>query len=111
MTCGFVASPPADCEGVLDLAIVLDSSGSITDTGAENWNITKNFVADLTRRFNVGQDSNQVRVSGKQGSNDTYMYHNMPISHFVLVSVLGMDKRKKRKRVFCCCLLGRCDIL
>ena len=76
-----------ECQQALDLAIILDSSGSITDTGAENWNITKNFVANLTRRFNVGQGSSQVRVSGEavftedRGTISNILYPKWPRNH------------------------------
>ena len=53
----------SECGNVLDLAFIIDSSGSITDRGPQNWNLTRLFIAEMSKRFNVGQAANQVRVS------------------------------------------------
>ena len=88
-----------DCEGAFDLAIILDSSGSITDTGTENWNITKNFVADLTRRFNVGQGSNQVRVSRKAvfAEEGTISNIKYPVAQGLIVNRKAKQNKTKQK--------------
>jgi len=47
-----------DC--ILDLTYIVDSSGSINDKDPRNWNITLEFLVNLTRLFVVGPDNVQV---------------------------------------------------
>ena len=47
----------ADCSGDIDFYIILDTSGSIPE---EDFEMAKNFMADLVSGFNIGE--NNVRV-------------------------------------------------
>jgi len=53
-----------DClrTGLVDLAFVVDSSGSINYKDPRNWDITKEFLVNVTRLFNIGPDYVQVAV-------------------------------------------------
>ena len=46
----------------LDLNFVLDSSGSINDKGAGNWNIILQFVSNVVRHFRIGRNDVQVAL-------------------------------------------------
>jgi len=48
----------AEC--FLDLVFVVDSSGSINYKDARNWNITKEFLVNVTRLFTIGPDDVQI---------------------------------------------------
>ena len=48
----------AEC--LLDLAFVVDSSGSINFKGPTNWDTTLQFVANVTRQFVIGPSNVQV---------------------------------------------------
>ncbi len=53
------------CEEILDICLILDSSGSIRDNnprdGAyDNWNLVRQFVADLMDYFHIGRDRTRV---------------------------------------------------
>ena len=52
----------SDCDSVFDLALIIDSSGSIEDAGVGNFARTLQFLADLTSRFSVGSGDQQLRV-------------------------------------------------
>ena len=45
---------------LLDLNFVVDSSGSINFKGATNWDITLQFVANVTSQFTIGPNNVQV---------------------------------------------------
>jgi len=47
-------------ECFVDLAYVVDSSGSINYKDARNWDITKEFLVNLTREFTIGSSDVQV---------------------------------------------------
>ena len=53
---------PGDCTGVLDLAIVLDSSGSINEADGGNWNRILGFIQDVARRFPISRTAVQIAV-------------------------------------------------
>ena len=48
----------ADC--YVDLNFVVDSSGSINYRGPTNWDATLQFIANVTRQFDIGPDDVQV---------------------------------------------------
>jgi len=48
----------AEC--FLDLTFIVDSSGSITEKGPENWNTSLQFVANVVRQFTIGPNNVQV---------------------------------------------------
>jgi len=48
---------------LMDLAFVIDHSGSITDhqpAGVDNWGFVLNFMISAVQRFNVGPDRTHV---------------------------------------------------
>jgi len=47
-----------DC--ILDLVYIVDSSGSINFKDPRNWNITLEFLVNVTRQFTIGPDDVQV---------------------------------------------------
>jgi len=47
-----------DC--ILDLAFVVDSSGSINYKDPRNWDITREFLVNVTSLFNIGPENVQV---------------------------------------------------
>lgn len=44
-------------EKVVDLAFVMDSSGSV---GEENWEVMKQFAVNITKEYSIGPDCMQV---------------------------------------------------
>lgn len=75
-TCGLCNDPKynhvvstATCHPTqpVDLIFVLDGSGSIT---SESFAQMKNFVAEFTKNFDVGNDANQMRIGIVQYSSD-----------------------------------------
>jgi hypothetical protein len=57
-----------DCQGVLDLGFVIDSSGSIQEKDPGNWDILLKFVRDVINRFTIGEQA--VRVGAVVYSNN-----------------------------------------
>ena len=49
-----------ECLTLLDLAFIVDASGSIIETDSEGWNRVKNFLVQVVNSVTVGRD--QVRV-------------------------------------------------
>ena len=44
----------------MDLAFIIDGSGSIERSGQGNFNKVLNFVKDVTRRFDVSKDETNI---------------------------------------------------
>ena len=57
------ARPSHACDDIIDLVLVVDSSGSIRETpedgSVDNWQLVKNFLTNLTQLFDVGQVMSQ----------------------------------------------------
>jgi hypothetical protein len=56
-----------DCPNILDLALILDSSGSIRhsnpwDRSYDNWDLATQFLSDLVQNLNVGLDHTRVAL-------------------------------------------------
>ena len=53
---------PYNCKSdvILDIAFLIDSSGSIEDSGKGNYDVVKRFIIDLIQHLDVGPNSNQV---------------------------------------------------
>lgn len=56
------------CTAVLDLALVVDSSGSINDADPANWDLVRTFTQEIARRFTIGE--NAVRIGVTKFSNN-----------------------------------------
>ena len=52
----------ADCVTRADIGFIIDSSGSIRDKGANNWNLMLDFMARIVRSVDVGRDDVHVAV-------------------------------------------------
>ena len=50
------------CQSTVDLAFLVDSSGSINDANPNNWNITLNFVITLIDRFVISAAATHVAL-------------------------------------------------
>ena len=77
------------CAGSFDLAFVIDSSGSIEEKGAGNWNVVLQFVANVINRFTIGQ--NAVRAAlvryGETANVEFYLneyYNNAAMTNRIL---------------------------
>ena len=58
----------AACNSVLDLAFVIDSSGSINDADAGNWALVQNFMKNVVEQFIIGP--NAVLIGAVSFSNN-----------------------------------------
>ena len=65
---------PGTCASVVDLAFVIDSSGSIEEKGVGNWNLVLRFVSDVVNRFIIGRDSVRVALV-RYGENANIEFH------------------------------------
>jgi len=53
-----------DCNSAtVDLVFVVDSSGSIEEAGAGNWNLVLNFVNQVINQLNIGETQTRVAVT------------------------------------------------
>ncbi|XP_048581312.1 uncharacterized protein LOC5512067 isoform X7 [Nematostella vectensis] len=50
---------PAPCQGKVDLAFIVDSSGTI---GPMNWKLIKGFIISLAKEFDIGEDGARIAV-------------------------------------------------
>ena len=55
----FVALAETECHAVVDIAFIVDSSGSIS---RRNWVRMKNFLKEMTKTFQVGPDGAHVAI-------------------------------------------------
>jgi collagen type VI alpha len=53
------------------VGFIVDSSGSIKDQGANNWDDILSFIASITERFDIGPS--QTRVGLVSFSNEAYL--------------------------------------
>ena len=77
----YVAVSLAGCE-VVDIALIVDSSGSINDRDPGNWDLVKNFMKAMVDRLDIGS----ARVQ-------------MAIIHFSSTAVIDHDFRDPQNRV------------
>jgi len=52
----------AVCSSAVDLAFVLDSSGSINDVDSDTWNLMRSFVDVVVRQFHISSTTAHVGV-------------------------------------------------
>ena len=66
VACYFISPTPtfltSDCSQAIDLALVLDASGSIRDSGIGNWDEVIKFAIDVIDNFDVGMYQTHVSV-------------------------------------------------
>ena len=51
-----------ECKAKIDLAFIVDGSGSIENAGIGNYDKVKNFVKALTRAFEVSKEETHVGI-------------------------------------------------
>ena len=51
-----------ECKAKVDLAVIVDGSGSIENAGIGNYDKVKKFVKALTRAFEVSKDGTHVGI-------------------------------------------------
>ena len=55
------------------MIFVVDSSGSINENDATNWDQTLSFIADVTSNLNIGLGADEVRVGIDLALNRKYL--------------------------------------
>ena len=51
-----------ECKAKVDLAFIIDGSGSIENAGTGNYDKVKNFVKELIRAFEVSKEETHVGI-------------------------------------------------
>ena len=73
----------AVCRSTVDLAFVLDSSGSIDDIDSNAWTLMLNFVTDVVRQFQV--DLSTAHIGLIRYSNDAEIIFRLNFNELVLL--------------------------
>ena len=98
----FYLPAPVPCEQILDICILIDSSGSCRDRNPpdgsyDNWDLLRRFASDLIDRFSVGWDatrfgivvfSDRVRLEIEL---DDYMDAESLKDHLMRISYMGRE--------------------
>ena len=83
----------------MDIALVIDMSGSIKDTGAGNWDLQMSFIKNIISNLNIGRD--ETRLGAVTFGNRAELHFTMDQYKYEYCTLMYLQQAlKDRQRSF-----------
>ena len=81
----------------MDIALVIDMSGSIKDTGAGNWDLQMSFIKNIISNLNIGRD--ETRLGAVTFGNRAELHFTMDQYKYEYCNFMYLQQRSFRVHV------------